>query len=367
MSDKSQQTANTLESRIQAIREEIRKTPYHKGTEHHIGKLRARLARLRDKQYESHSGSKGGGGGYAVKKQGDATVVLIGPPSAGKSTLINIITNAESKVAPYEFTTVSVIPGMLKYNDAYIQILDVPGLIEGARSGKGRGKEVLSVARGADLLVIMTDVKRVSMINTILKELEDSGIRVNKQKPEIIIKKKLFGGIDIYSNIHQEIKKETIKEVAMEFGIRNADITLKENITLNELIDSFSPNRVYIPAIFVLNKIDQGLPSKNILKDHDYIKISAQKSEGIESLKKSFWDNLHLVKVYLVKQDEDPNNQNPIIMKRGDSLGDIAKKIGSDFAENKKLAKIWGDQARYQGQEVPLTTKISEGLQVRFI
>src|SRR3990172_13232003 len=154
----------SVNSQIADIEKEIRETPYHKGTEHHIGKLRARLSKLKDKALESQARGGGGGGGYAVKKQGDATVVLIGPPSAGKSTLINKLTNAESKVAPYAFTTVTVIPGMLKYNQAYIQILDIPGLIEGAKEGKGRGREVLSVAKGADLLIIMTDVKRVPQI-----------------------------------------------------------------------------------------------------------------------------------------------------------------------------------------------------------
>src|SRR3989344_2711173 len=199
-----------IPDQIQQIEKEIRETPYHKGTEHHIGKLRARLARLKDRELES--GAKkgsGGGGGYAVKKQGDATIVLIGPPSAGKSTLINLLTNAESKVAAYAFTTVSVIPGMLLYRGAYIQILDVPGLIEGARLGKGRGKEVLSVARAADLLLIMSDVDRQEYIEKLVFELEDAGIRINKPKPNVRIEKKTGGGLTIHSNITQDVSKET--------------------------------------------------------------------------------------------------------------------------------------------------------------
>src|SRR3989338_6403013 len=181
---------------IKRIEKEIRDTPYHKGTERHIGILRARLAKLKDtlEQTTLRQGS-GGGQGYALKKQGDATVVLVGPPSAGKSTLLNALTNAESKVAPYAFTTVSVVPGMMKYNDAYIQILDIPGLIEGAREGKGRGREVLSVARGADLLLIMTDVDRVDRIASMVSEIEGNGIRINKTPPAVLVDKKPGGGL----------------------------------------------------------------------------------------------------------------------------------------------------------------------------
>src|SRR3989304_3672320 len=204
---------STIEEQIEAIEKEIRETPYHKATEHHVGKLRARLSKLRDKIQESSNRKGGGGGGYAVKKQGDATVILIGPPSAGKSTLINKLTNAQSRVAPYSFTTVSVIPGMMVYKNARIQILDVPGLIEGAEEGKGRGREVLSVARGSDLIIIMTDIGRPKAIERIKNALDRNGIRLDIVRPSVIVDKKVSGGIILNSNIQQDLSKETIKSV----------------------------------------------------------------------------------------------------------------------------------------------------------
>ena len=127
-----------LEDEIEDLREEIANTPYNKATEAHIGRLKAKLAEKKEK-LENQS-SAGGGHGYAVEKHGDATVALVGFPSVGKSTLINALTNADSEVGSYEFTTLDVNPGMLQYRGANIQILDVPGLIEGAAGGRGGGK-----------------------------------------------------------------------------------------------------------------------------------------------------------------------------------------------------------------------------------
>ncbi len=353
----------TIDEQILATEEEIRKTPYHKGTEHHIGKLRARIARLKDKQFEQ--AKKGGSKiGYAVKKQGDATLVLVGPPSSGKSTLINKLTNAQSKVAPYAFTTVSVIPGIMEFKDAKIQILDVPGLIEGAEEGKGRGREVLSVIRSSDLLIIMTDIQRLNALESIKKALERNGIRVNKEKPKVSVEKKLKGGIVVHSNIKQPFSKETIVEVASEMGIKNAEIKIDNRLdSINDLIDAFMKNRVYIPAIFVVNKADL---AKNEIREN-LLYISALTNQNLDVLKERIWEKLGFVRVFLVKPDEEPGFENPIIMRSSDTLLDLAAKLGSDFLARKKGAKIWGSHAKFPGQEVSLSTKVKEGMQIRFI
>ena len=71
----------------------------------------------------------------------------MGFPSVGKSTFLSKITKTKSEVAAYSFTTLTAIPGVLEYGGAEIQILDLPGIIEGASEGKGRGRQVISAAK----------------------------------------------------------------------------------------------------------------------------------------------------------------------------------------------------------------------------
>src|SRR5690606_13837601 len=118
------------------------RTQRNKKTEAHLGLLKAKLAKLkRELLVKTSSGGKGGGEGFDVNKSGDARVGLIGFPSVGKSTLLNRLTNTFSEVADYEFTTLTCIPGVIQYKGAKIQLLDLPGIIEGAKDGKGRGRQ----------------------------------------------------------------------------------------------------------------------------------------------------------------------------------------------------------------------------------
>lgn len=81
------------------------------------------------------------------------------------------------------------IPGVIEYKGANIQLLDLPGIIEGAAQGKGRGRQVIAVARTADLIIIMLDATKSEVQRELLeKELESVGIRLNKKKPNIYFK-----------------------------------------------------------------------------------------------------------------------------------------------------------------------------------
>ena len=92
----------------------------------------------------------------------------------GKSTLLNRLTGAESEVGAYDFTTIDVVPGIMEYNSAKIQILDLPGLIRDASKGKGRGREVLSVVRSADLILFVLDTFDTNL-QVLTGELETAG------------------------------------------------------------------------------------------------------------------------------------------------------------------------------------------------
>ena len=118
--------------RIKEIELEIGRTQKNKATTTHIGMLKGQLARLRTQLLTPDSGAGGGGGGgFSVPRNGDGRVALVGFPSVGKSSLLNEVTDTKSETAAYEFTTLTCIPGNIVINDTRIQMLDLPGIIEG--------------------------------------------------------------------------------------------------------------------------------------------------------------------------------------------------------------------------------------------
>jgi uncharacterized protein len=172
--------------------------------------LKAKLARLRNELFVEQSGGGGGGGeGFDVARNGDARVALIGFPSVGKSTLLGALTSTESEAAAYEFTTLTCIPGVMKYKGSKIQVLDLPGIIEGAAHGAGRGKEVIAVARSADAILIVLDAGKEGLNRhreILEQELETVGIRLNQRPPDVTVsKRKSGGGVRFASTVPQTL------------------------------------------------------------------------------------------------------------------------------------------------------------------
>lgn len=94
------------------------------------------------------------------------------------------MTKTRSEVASYAFTTLTAIPGVLEYGGAEIQLLDLPGIIEGAAEGKGRGRQVISAAKTSDLILMVLDAtKRAEQRALLEAELEAVGIRLNREPP----------------------------------------------------------------------------------------------------------------------------------------------------------------------------------------
>lgn len=364
-----------LEEEIEEIEKEIANTPYNKSTEAHIGRLKSKLAQKKE-TLESRS-SSGGGEGYAVEKTGDATVALVGFPSVGKSTLLNALTNAESETAAYEFTTLNVNPGMLDHNGANIQLLDVPGLIEGAASGRGGGKEVLSVVRTADLVLFLLSVFEIEQYARLREELYNNKIRLDTRPPSMSVTKKHKGGINVTTSGDVGLEVETIKAVLREHGYVNADVTLREEITVDQLVDGLMDNRIYLPSIVGVNKAD--------LIDHDYLDtvhdqlreqdidpekaifISAEKEKGLDSLKASIYETIGLIRVYMDKPGRGVDYEEPLVLRVGETVEDACRKLGGDFRERFRFARVSGPSAKHDEQQVGVDHELEDEDVLRLI
>ena len=344
--------------KIKAIEEEIFRTQKNKATESHIGLLKAKMAKLR-----RSSEKKGGGKSVTtVKKEGDATVSMVGFPSVGKSTLLNLITGARSKTAAYQFTTTDCIPGVMHMNGAMLQILDLPGIIEGAHEGKGMGKAILSYARISDLLMLITDIERIDYLNYVVDELLQANFRLNEGEPEIEIKQLERGGMTISSTFNDVNKKLTM-DILMEFGIHNAKVLFREKFDVERLVDRLARNRKYINCIVVINKDDESETkvSEVTLKGKRFkaLRISALNSKNITKLKDLMWESLNLIRVFTIRRTGQTDDR-PMIMPRKTTVRDLCNKLHRDFESRFRFARIKGKSAKFDGQKVGLEHELKD-------
>ena len=284
-------------------------------------------------------------------------MALIGFPSVGKSTLLTQLTGTRSEAASYEFTTLTCIPGVIHYNDAKIQLLDLPGIIEGAAEGKGRGRQVIAVCKSADLLLMVLDAGKPHYHREILtRELESVGVRLNRRPPAITFHKKKTGGIAINTTVPlTHLDEKMVWRILQEYRIHNADLLFKEDCTVDDLIDVIEGNRRYIKCLYVYNKVDVCSMEEvdEIARRPHSIPISCYHQLNLDGLLRRIWAMMGLVRVYTKKVGARPDFDEPVVLsedRNGIRIQDFCTHIHKSLVADFKYALVWGTSTKHMPQ-----------------
>ena len=145
-----------------------------------------------------------------------ADIGIIGLPNAGKSSLLAAITNANPKIANYQFTTLNPNLGVASYDNKEVTIADIPGLIEGAHKGTGLGIQFLRHVERCKSLLHMIDITNDDIqrcYNQVKTELKNYSTKLSKKKELIVLNKTDLIEEKEVKNIVNNFKKNTKSEV----------------------------------------------------------------------------------------------------------------------------------------------------------
>lgn len=304
-------TAKTPEEKIAILQEMLAIMPKHKGTDHLKADLRTRISKLEkirsSKRAKSRAESR-----FMVEKEGAAQVVVVGPPNCGKSSLVSVLTNASVEVADYPFTTGLPTPGMMKYEDVSIQVVDMPPITHDFLQWWQS-----ALVRSADLTILVCDLSSDSV-------LEDA---------EMVIERLDGSRISLTNRVPEE------KEIG----------------------------RAYKPTIVVATKLDEtdshsrlGILKERFRERFDILSVSTETKEGIETLPEEIFSKLAIVRVYTKPPGKPASMTDPVILPKGSTVKDAAKTIHKDFARNMRYTRKWGEGA-FDGQRVEKDHVLKDG------
>ena len=355
-------SAKSPKEKLVALELMLSTIPKHKGTEKMQLQIKRNLSKLKKEVEKEKELKKGGTGGasFFVRKEGAAQVALAGLPNSGKSTILNKLTGKDVGIGHYAFTTVKPTPAMLQYKGIQIQLVDMPGLIEGVSLGKGMGGPLISAIRAVDAIAILVDlsIDPVKDLELILKELEVKGLRINKKVPNIEIQKIPTGGIEIIGeNFLVECNSQDVKKILQEERVHNAIITIKEPVTLTDIFEVLDSSLEYKKAIIIGTKGDlpgskEGLVKLlNHVKNFKIIPVSAINNVNLDILPSEIFSILGIIRVYTRSPGREIDNE-AMPMKIDSTALDAAKKVHKNLYKNFKFARVWGDSAKFDGQKV---------------
>ncbi|MEM4769760.1 MAG: TGS domain-containing protein [Desulfurococcaceae archaeon] len=360
--------ARTTEEKIRALEEFLSSVPKHKGTERLREWATKRLAQLREELEEKRRKRTGGRSLYFVEKEGDAQIVVIGLPNSGKSTLVHRLTGAKTVIADYPFSTTYPVPGMLKYNDVYFQLVDTMPLYPGS----ALSSKTIGLIRNADGVVVVLDATQdpVKQLETILNMLREEGVHLAKPKGRVQIDIVRAGKTGIRVTVLGKLIDATVDDVRKlleSYRVYNAHVKLYGEVSIDDVELALFEATMYKPALVFVNKSDAAKPSEPVIEDlkkllpGSHIVIgSALKGIEIDCIGRAIYDMLEIIRVY-TKAPNAPPARKPLVLKRGATVRDVAVNVHSEFLENFLYARVWGRSVNYPGERVGLDHVLMDG------
>lgn len=323
--------AKTTEEKIEALEEMLRLMPKHKGTDALQADVKSRIAKLR-KQPEKKSARAGHS--YMIPRSGAGQIALVGPPNAGKSSLVARLTHATPEVAEYPFTTREPIPGMMPFEDVAFQLIDLPAI-----SSEHVEPWVFDLIRRADLLWIVLSAQSA------LEEMEE--VRGLLEAKHIGITPATPGVADAASAAGSAAATPAEDAGATGDEVPSGLITKKCLLIVTGLDRPGAPDDVATLGELLA---DSWRP----------IGVSCTTAEGLGGLGKVTFDAMNVIRVYTKEPGKPADRKAPFTLPRGATLGDLAERIHKDILAGLKYARIWGTHT-FDGQTVQREHVLHEG------
>merc|ERR1712020_671800 len=221
-----------------------------------------------------------------------------------------------------------------------------------------------AVARTADLVIMVLDATKKDIHKDLLeRELDSVGIRLNKKKPEIYFKQKKTGGITFTATCNlTRMDEKMVRTILHEYKIHNAEVLFREDSTPDDFIDVINGKSIYMPCLYVYNKIDQiSLEEVDRLArgEHNVV-ISCNMKLNLDYLVEVLWDELKLIRIYTKKPGHPPDFEDGIIFRSGITVKNVCDGIHRTLAAGFKYALAWGRSTKFGPQRVGLTHEMED-------
>jgi len=355
-------SARNPQEKIQALQEFLSSFPKHKGNERLRAQVKRKIANLRVqlKERRAHKGTSSRQ--LLIEKQGVAQIVILGLTNVGKSSLLSAVTAAKPLIALYEYTTQEPIQGMLQFEDVQFQLIEVPA-IRPELSSRCNFENV-GFELNADALMLVVDLSRGScaQLRILIDVLDKARIFLERPKSSVkILRGKSASGIQIaLSGKLTDCTAQDAAKLLQQYGIRNALVRVYGDVGINDLEDAILESTAsFKPLILIANKVDvEG--ARNELErlktcNRGRMRIlatSCKTGEGLARLGASLFEMLDIVRIYTKEPSQREPSRDAIVLRKGATVGELAKQIHSDLFRNFKYAKIWGPSARFNGEKV---------------